>query len=795
MKTAFSALLLLVSLVSQAQSQPAIRGQFERYQQQHLSEKLFAHTDRETYTTGELLWFRLFYVDGAAHKPLDVSKVAYLELLDKDQKAVLQTKVALDSGRGMGSLPLPVALPSGHYVLRAYTHWMKSTSPDFLFEKAITIINPFRKLGLSAHVDSASYDVQFFPEGGNLVSGLPANVAFKIVDKQTGRGVNRDGVVLTQTNDTVARFAPNRFGMGTFSFTPSDQNKYRAMLLSGKNAASTHSLPAIYKTGYTMQVATEAGQLRVTVRGNVPISDTAQTLYLLGHTRQVLTVSETKTKAGNADVVFTIPQNKLGEGISHLTVFDGTGKPVCERLWCKRPEPGLLLQAKPDRETYATRAPVSVDFTAKNKADTPEMADLSVSVYRIDSLQTGETTTLPGYLWLTSDLRGTVESPDEYLTHTGPDADVALDNLMLTHGWRRFRWEAVLQPKSAQPTVAPEHGGLVVRGRVTNARTGTSAANVPVYLSIPGKAVRLYSTRSDSAGLVRVELTSLYGTNDIVLQTATPDSTLRVELMNPYTETAANTSLPRFNLAPSAAEAVQERSLAMQVQASYYSLFMNPPLPPNRDSTTFYGTPDERYNLDAYTRFTVMDEVLSEYVPGVVVRKQNRHAVLRAINLPYRKIFDEAPLMLIDGVPVFDTDRLMALSPLKINILDVVTRRYFLGYATLPGIISFRTYRGDLAGFQPDVRAVVLEYDGLQTPREFYAPRYETPTQQASRRPDFRTLLHWNPQVLTNAQGKASLSFYTADQEGTYLIVAQGITASGQPGFVQQRITVRGGLK
>ena len=151
-----------------------------------------------------MLWFRLFYVDGAAHKPLDVSKVAYLEVLDKDQKAVLQTKVAFDSGRGMGSIMLPTSLLSVYYILRAYTHWMKLVSPDFLFEKPLTLINPFRKPRLTAPTDTAAYDVQFFPEGGNLVSGLPANVAFKIVDKQTGRGVNLGGVVLSQTNDTVA---------------------------------------------------------------------------------------------------------------------------------------------------------------------------------------------------------------------------------------------------------------------------------------------------------------------------------------------------------------------------------------------------------------------------------------------------------------------------------------------------------------------------------------------------------------------------------------------------------------
>ncbi|MBO0936811.1 hypothetical protein J2I47_09675 [Fibrella sp. HMF5335] len=786
-------LVSLPTLVLAQQPLTALQQRFANYQQQHLVEKLFVHTDRSVYTSGESIWFRLFYIDGSSHRPLNVSKVAYLELIDKDQKAVLQTKIALDSGRGAGSLIVPTALPSGHYVLRTYTHWMKSVSPDFLSEKPVTIINPFRKMGLTTVPDTAGYDVQFFPEGGNLVSGLPARVAVKLVDKRTGRGANLGGVVLTQSNDTVSRFSSLRFGMGMFSLTPSVKNTYRVVLTGARAKTPSYSLPAIYETGYTMHMVAEAGQLRVTVRTNVPTAD-AETVYLLGHTRQVPNVSEGKSMQGG-EAVFTFPQRTLGEGISQLTVFNSAGQPVCERLWCNRPQPGLLLEAKASRDTYAPRAPVSLEFLAKNSTGGPAMADMSVSVYRLDSLQTEETTTLPAYLWLTSDLRGTVESPDYYLTHTGPDADAALDNLMLTHGWRRFRWEAVLQPKPAPITAAPEHRGLVVRGRVTQARTGAPAPDVPVYLSIPGKAVRLYSIRSDSAGLVRVDLADLYGTHDLVLQTATPDTTYRIELLNPYTETATATPLPLFDLTSAAATSVRERSLAMQVQTSYYSRFSNPPTPPSRDSTAFYSTPDERYNLDAYTRFTVMDEVLSEYVPGVIVRKQQGHAVLRVNNIPYRKVFDDAPLMLLDGVPVFDTDKVMALSPLKIKSLDVVTRRYFLGYTTLPGIISFRTYRGDLAGFQPDARAVVLEYDGLQTPREFYAPRYETPAQQTSRRPDFRTLLHWQPYVQTNAQGRANLSFYTSDQEGTYRVVVQGVTPAGQPAFTQQTIVVQGGLK
>ena len=187
---------------------------------------------------------------------------------------------------------------------------------------------------------------------------------------------------------------------------------------------------------------------------------------------------------------------------------------------------------------------------------------------------------------------------------------------------------------------------------------------------------------------------------------------------------------------------VQARSLAMQVQNSYFHAYENRPTT-STDSTTFYGQPDERYFLDRYTRFTVMEEVLSEYVPGVLVRRSGGRFVLRVSNMPYR---------------------LMAFSPLKIKSLDVVTKRYLLGYANLSGIISFKTYKSDLAGFQLDPRAVVLEYDGLQARREFAAPPYNTPAQVASRLPDFRTLLYWNPHVTTDAAGKATLRFTTSDQ-------------------------------
>jgi hypothetical protein len=131
---------------------------------------------------------------------------------------------------------------------------------------------------------------------------------------------------------------------------------------------------------------------------------------------------------------------------------------------------------------------------------------------------------------------------------------------------------------------------------------------------------------------------------------------------------------------------------------------------------------------------------------------------------------------------VFDPNKIMAFDPLKVKRIDVVARNYLLGPLLLPGCISYATYKGDLAGFRLDPRSVLMEYDGLQLQREFYAPRYDDDKRLSSRLPDLRHLLYWSPRVSTDAQGKGHLEFYTSDQEGTYLGVVNGMSADGLAG-------------
>lgn len=785
MRYLFVTLLIITGLRASAQQDGlnTIKQRFDQFSRQHIQEKLFVHVDRPVYMVGETMWFKLYYVDGTFHRPLDLSKVAYLEILDSEQHAVLQAKVGLAAGKGDGALFLPASLNSGNYIVRAYTNWMKNAGADYFFEKPVTIVNPFRKLGLPALAKNAGYDVQLFPEGGNLVQGLPSRVAFRVTDA-SGHGVPFQGAVVNGS-DTVARFQPERFGIGSFTFTPAAGSTYRVVVKDGQGRSTSHAFPTVYERGYAMQVE-EAGsnQVKVTVRTNAA---DASVVYLLAHTRQQAKFAEMRTVQQEA--TFVINKDALGEGVSHLTLFDAARKPVCERLYFRRPATALAIQAKTDKEQYAARTKVNVSL------GTPSPANLSVAVYRVDSIPSLTSADIQTYLLMSSDLRGAVEEPSYYVQTEGPAVNKAVDNLMLTHGWRRFRWEDILTGKSQeQAAYLPEIHGLIVEGKLTDPRTNKPVAGRGAYLSTPGKPIRLFTSRSDSTGRLVFETKDFYGPRTIMAQPSDAvDSLLKVSINSPFLADAARTKLPAMAIDQSHTGVLENRSVAMQVQATYWNERMIRYRLPQIDSAAFYGKPSESYLLDAYTRFPAMEEVLREYVPGVAPRKRQGKFRLMVLNLPYKEFFEEPSVVMIDGVPVQDMDKLMAYSPLKVKQLDVVTNRYFLGPNMFSGIVSFITYKGDLSGYPLDERLLKQEYDGLQIPREFYAPRYETQNQQLTRMPDARTLLYWNPSVTVSREGQ--IDFFTSDQDGRYLIEVHGLSVNGQAGTQRTWFEVKGLVK
>ncbi|MCC9167132.1 hypothetical protein [Pontibacter harenae] len=767
--------------VAQTSTFSSIKEDFDQHRQKALQEKLFLHVDRPTYVSGETMWFKVYNVDGTLHKPLDMSKVAYVEVLDATQQPVLQGKVALERGTGKGSFVVPATLASGNYTVRAYTNWMKNFSPEFYFEQPITIVNTFTKIEAPVVAKEASaYTIQFFSEGGNMVAGLESKVAFKAVDIKTGQGINFEGELQDQKGNKVADFKPYKFGIGHFSFTPSKGEQYVAVIKMAGSKGFVQKLPQVHEQGYSLQLQElDANRVQISVRG---VQQQQGQVYLLGHARQMIAVAEV-APINQGTALFTVDKNALAEGITHFTIFNSQKQPVCERLYFKRPTQILQLEAKASKAQYSTREKVALDLLAQETTGKAASANLSLAVYRLDSLQAFAANSIESYLWLTSDLKGTIENPGYYFSDAGATDREAIDNLMLTHGWSRFKWEEILAKELPTYRFVPEFDGHFIRGKVTQATTGAPAPGVVTYLAAPGRHIRMYNSESDANGFVRFETKDFLGPKEVVVQSNfTKDSTYHFEIFSPFSDKFSASKSHAFSLSQALEHSLTLRHVETQAQQAYYGSYSNRFLPSGIDSVAFYGKPDEQYKLDDFIRFKVLEEVMREYVPGVQVRTRKGKFHFMVHNRPRKFTFQNDPLVLLDGVPVFDTNKIMSFDPLKIQRLDVITSLYLNGPLTFDGVVSYATYKGDLAGFELNPRALLIEYEGLQQQREFYTPSYDTTKQKQSRLADLRNLLYWNPELITEAEGKKTVEFYTSDQVGTYLVVVQGMTKNGLAG-------------
>jgi hypothetical protein len=778
------------SIYCQSEFVNNVKTSFTNYNKQYLQEKVFVHTDKSFYVAGEIIWFKIYNVDAASYNLLDISKVVYVEIINKEQKPILQAKISLKQGLGNGSFYLPFSIASGNYILRAYTGWMKNFSSDYFFEKNITIINSTKRLGLKPKTDSLDYYIQFFPEGGNLVNDLESKVAFRLVNR-SGNGVDFDGMITGQHNDTVVRFHPLKFGIGNFIFTPVTGNQYKAIIKTSDGKSISVDLPTAYSQGYVMQLKdTSDNRLSITVSASDKFADKSSFLFV--HDNKNIKAAQMQ-QLTDGRTVFIINKDSLVSGVSYFTLFNNNRQPVCERLFFKKPKAQLVVDVKTDQQNYTVRKKINIYISSADISGNSIASNLSMAVYKTDSFQIADDNNIINYLFLTSELRGNVESPGYYFQEDNNEVAEATDNLMLTHGWGRFKWEDILQTKTPLFEFAPEYEGHIITGKVINKNTGEPVEDVATFLSVPAKNYQIASAISDAQGVVKFDIKNFFGTDDIAVQTANPlDSNYRIDIMNPFSEKNLTNKIFEFNPTQSqSVNALVTNSISSQVQNIYAGENIQKLYPHEiLDSTAFFGKPDQSYLLDNYTRFTTMEEVMREYIANITVRKHDGHFHYKVLNYPYKLFFEDDPLVLFDGVPVSDMNKIIAFDPLKIRKIELMNRKYFLGPYAADGIISYTTYNGDLAGFQFDPNVLIFKYDGLQLQREFYSPVYETQDQVESRLPDFRNVLYWSPDVNTNESGKKQISFYTSDAKGKYIVVVQGITNDGKAGVQTATFTI-----
>jgi hypothetical protein len=363
------------------------------------------------------------------------------------------------------------------------------------------------------------------------------------------------------------------------------------------------------------------------------------------------------------------------------------------------------------------------------------------------------------------------------------DAEIAqaTDNLMMTQGWRRFKWSNVLQSSPAPPLFSPEYEGMIVSGKLTKNQTGKPVFNTPVLLALPGNESHLYSAVTDVSGKFQFYVKNIHGSNNLVLVDMDGNKETQLLPEDPFEDSVTSVFFTRSSYPVNAQKSFTARSIYAQVMEQFAR--SKPGIKKEKpDTLAFYGKPNAKYRLDDYVRFPTLEEVLREYVPEVIVRRQNKKLDLFALNKDTNIFFTHSPLLLIDGVPIIDHDKGISANMKSVEKLEVVTKKFFHGPLAYDGIVSLNTFGKDFTGFELDSTSSVFSFEGTQYEQEFYTPAYQSVTESNSRIPDFRNVLHWDPNIATGNDGKEHLIFYTGDAEGKFVGILHGLTIDGLSG-------------
>jgi hypothetical protein len=312
---------------------------------------------------------------------------------------------------------------------------------------------------------------------------------------------------------------------------------------------------------------------------------------------------------------------------------------------------------------------------------------------------------------------------------------------------------------------------------------GKPVANVPILTSLLGSQSDLGYAATNEQGQLEIIHPFHYTDPPLVFTPLTDRDGLKILIEDTKDSFAFKFNLPAMQLRPEFKPAIDARVINASVFNAYAPESKQNLLTSKLDTTDFYGIPDKRYVLDDYKRFPDMQEIIQEFIPEVRVKKSVGKTILQVVNLPYKQFFEPGALVLLDGVPVLDIDQLLTLDPLKIYSIEVIGRKFFLGHLQLHGIVHYKSYKSDLAGYKMPPNQLIVDYKGLELPR---IPAYLSDA--ASPMPDMRNTLYI-AQLTDNDAGQ--FRFSTLDVEGRYVIRVVAIDAQGNIQIGKKEILVK----
>jgi hypothetical protein len=561
----------------------------------NFKEEIFVRTDRDIYISGEEVWFKAYTLNGLANTQDDISKVVYLELLDKNNFPLRQVKVKIEKSSGSASFILPDNISSGNYLIRAYTNWMKNFSTDDFFYRTISVINPFESIDhLKIPPDNKSSD------SVNAIAGA----------QQQGSIYDIEG------NQIIKRFS--------------------------------------------------AGDNKKVINYKITL----------------------------------------------------------------------------DKPVYGSRERIRMEISASDMAGNPVETSLSVSVAK----------------------SGVVNSPGVSSFYRTGSADSRIHRV-------------------DGPENLAELEGHIISGYLRLKTTDEPLKNTDISLSFVGKTARCQFSKTDDKGAFNFVVKES-GLNEIVIQPLSPDiSGYYIELNQPFSSIFSKFKPAEFYLDSSRLDQINKVIISMQVNNIYEPFRQTR----SDESTTvipdFYGKPESTIIMADYIELTSLKEVVKELLPNVYTLKQNGKHDFKLINKFRGQPFENKPLVLVDGVPVYDFEKVLSINSKEIEKAEIINTRYFISGNVFDGIVSFITKKANLGVMEFDNSIFRQAYEGCQVQNSFYSPDYSAAATKDKHIPDFRNTLYWKPDLQTGKDGKGEIEFFTSDESSDYEIVVEGISPDGKTGY------------
>ena len=808
-------------------------------------EKVFIQFDNTSYYTGETIWFKAFVVNAstlerAQSKVLYVDLLSPTGVLLKQEKLKIVAGQAdgsfplLDGSTAQAREKRGVVnYPSGFYEVRAYTSYMLNFDNEILFSRVIAVYDLPKEEGnyyetsptITIKPSETSefrpkteklrkINASFYPEGGHLILGKPCRVAFKVTD-ETGFGIDATG----QIEGKDISFSTIHDGMGWFTFTPQERRNSVTITVDG----NTHSfnLPQAEPSGFTMTVdAYESDSIIIKVDGTQGLS--GMTLGV-GLTCRGELMDFGTIETGPATAERIVPLHGVPEGVCRVYLFDKNGIKYASRSFYHRSKviKAPVLEVTSDKQSYDPFEKITLNFSLSDKGN-PFRDRFCLSVRDSRTQSNAYTDDLRTSMLLSSDLKGFIEHPSWYFDSDAPERDQALDLLCLVQGWERYDWDIMTGQKNFSERHRMEES-LTLNGWILNSSGKKKMSGVEVTASLVPQdktLTEIYSYTTDTMGYFGFDIgAEFYDKAKFTIGAHTNKDPLigtpaRIQIDRPSIP-----SIRAYTPGELVFTGIKNKNTK---KSKTKEEEQDDGLPTVINVATGYLLPDvdideERMYIDYFTfnAFDVIKDVELELDKG----DYTTDLLGYLIDKGYEVVPNDSGNMLINGWEAFFyvhnnkryLDQGIFEDPVSIDSKDIKSiiifdrPMYLMNILaqcplyqdylnkTIQTIFGEDLYRrlmlvdvqvkedGELSKRDDlfKINKRITTVDGYSRPYSFYSPEY--PDGPIFGDVDYRRTLYWNPNVITDEDGKAQVEFYNNSITKKFNIEAAGITSSGIP--------------